>query len=453
MNDKEFLESSEYYSRRYDNFSSLVIIPIFCLVVAMLIFSVIGRREITVKSVGEIGPAKITALIQSTSGQSIIVNNLVENKAIHKGDLLLVYENAHNSIQLDDLQHQLDITNQRYEILQLLKSGIQNDSSPFLDPDEFGYSSQLEDYRAQVQSLKTEDSQKHEFVENQNQSVALTRLAIEGQIAYNKNLVEKYEELENAVNGESALSESNPFSSSYKAYQSQITNDPAEKDVISSQLISQIDSAVQKLNGAIDSLQLQLVSSSFQPNQMNTQSKLTQLKAEFLLNADKEITNISATKLEIQTQIALAQITNAKASVTAQADGIIHLNEEVRGMSKIPEGTIIGQIYPNLNEKTRLNITLEIPVSDIVSVQLGQVVRLSNYRHSGKPLILTGEICSIAASPTRTKQGNYYKVIAATTLKQEQLKQVRYGYEGKTVIVTGNKSFFNYYKDLMLHED
>ena len=43
----EFLESAEFYNRRYHNFSSRVIIPTAVLLVFVLLFALFATKEIT----------------------------------------------------------------------------------------------------------------------------------------------------------------------------------------------------------------------------------------------------------------------------------------------------------------------------------------------------------------------------------------------------------------------
>lgn len=453
MIESSFFDSSEYYERRYNNFSTLVIFPIFCIVISTLLFSFIGKKEITVKSIGEIEPAKIASYVQSTSNQRIVENNLTENKSVREGDVLLTYENEENSIQLDALQRQLDVTNRQLEAVQKLKTGITDGGQPFTEADEFGYSSQLADYKAQVKALNSEDGEKSKTIDSENNSVFATKDALERQINEGKKLVDNYKELERAIKGEGTLSNNSPFFVNYQLYQSQINANPQDKDSITGQLINEIDNSVLQLNTNIGSLQAQLASSVIKPQVDSTSSKLEQLKSQYLLNSDRERSELTSTKLEVQTKISLTQTESAKSAVKAETSGILHLNEEVKGMNEIPEGTVIAQIYPQLTANTELNICLNIPVSDISSVREGQVVKLSNYRQHAKPLIITGVISSISTSPIRTEHGNYYEVRAKTSLEESQINYVRYGYQGTTVIITGSKSYFNYYKDVLLHAD
>lgn len=79
------------------------------------------------------------------------------------------------------------------------------------------------------------------------------------------------------------------------------------------------------------------------------------------------------------------------------------------------------------------------------------VLRMSIYQNVPKPLLLTGKIISIDSYPTRTKTGNFYKVTPETKLTKNLLDKIRYGIQGKAVVITGKKTFFDYYKDKILN--
>lgn len=444
--------SSEYYARRYNNFSTLVVFPIFAIAISLLLFSFVGKKEITVKSVGEIEPSQVIAYVQSTSNQRIVGNYLSENKLVHRGDVLITYDDEKNSIQLDALLRLLDVTNRQLEAVQKLKDGITDDGQPFLVADEFGYSSQLADYKAQVRAINSEESEENKTIDSENNSALATKDAIERQINDCKKQIDDYTELERAIKEESTLSDRNPFVENYKLYQSQIKANPQNRDSIARQLINEIDGTLLQLSANLGSLQAQLASSVIiKPQVDSASSRLEQLKSQYLLDSDRERSKLISTKLEIQTKISLTQRESTKSVVRAETSGVLHLNKEVKGMSEVPQGTVVAQIYPKLTASTGLNICLNIPVSEISAIREGQVVKLSNYKQHERPLIITGVVTSISTSPIRTEHGNYYEVRAKVNPDEGQLNYVRYGYQGTTVVVTGSKSYFNYYKDMLLH--
>ena len=104
----EFLESAEFYNRRYHNFSSRVIFPMSLLVVFMFGFAMFAEKEISLSSKASVEPSRIIANIQSTSNRRMVVNYLEENKQVQRGDLLVQYQEVGDVIQYEANVNQLE---------------------------------------------------------------------------------------------------------------------------------------------------------------------------------------------------------------------------------------------------------------------------------------------------------------------------------------------------------
>ena len=104
----EFLESTEFYNRRYHNFSSRVIFPMSLLVVFMFGFAMFAEKEISLSSKATVEPSRIIANIQSTSNRRMVVNYLEENKQVQRGDLLIQYQEVGDVIQYEANVNQLE---------------------------------------------------------------------------------------------------------------------------------------------------------------------------------------------------------------------------------------------------------------------------------------------------------------------------------------------------------
>ena len=104
----EFLESAEFYNRRYHNFSSRVIFPMSLLVVFMFGFAMFAEKEISLSSKATVEPSRIIANIQSTSNRRMVVNYLEENKQVQRGDLLVQYQEVGDVIQDEGNVNQLE---------------------------------------------------------------------------------------------------------------------------------------------------------------------------------------------------------------------------------------------------------------------------------------------------------------------------------------------------------
>ena len=94
----QLFKSTEFYHRRYHNMSTVLITPLILLVIFLFLFAFFAKKEVTVTSRGSIEPTKVIAVIQSTSDNTIIDNQLVANKVVKKGDTLVQYSRDHGGI-------------------------------------------------------------------------------------------------------------------------------------------------------------------------------------------------------------------------------------------------------------------------------------------------------------------------------------------------------------------
>ena len=104
----DFLESAEFYNRRYHNFSSRVIFAMSLLVVFTFGFAMFAEKEISLSSKATVEPSRIIANIQSTSNRRMVVNYLEENKQVQRGDLLVQYQEVGDVIQYEANANQLE---------------------------------------------------------------------------------------------------------------------------------------------------------------------------------------------------------------------------------------------------------------------------------------------------------------------------------------------------------
>ncbi|EMB93530.1 HlyD family efflux transporter periplasmic adaptor subunit [Streptococcus mutans] len=117
-------KSAEFYRRRYHNFATVLIIPLVCLLVFLFIFLLFAKKEVTVLSDGEISPIKVIDVIQSKSDYPISENNLTDNHAVKKRDVLIQYVNpAANTRQGGNNQNQNQSQNKQNKNQQQNKQG------------------------------------------------------------------------------------------------------------------------------------------------------------------------------------------------------------------------------------------------------------------------------------------------------------------------------------------
>lgn len=184
MEDK-FLESSEFYSTRFRNFSTMIIIPTAILLLLVIMFGFFGKKEITIKGVGTLEAVGTNPVIQATVNSPIEKNYLEEGKYVKKGDTLLVYNNVNIRDKEKLYNYQRETLNQQLEALNLLKQGIQTNQDTFGSDDEFGYHNELDSYLEQRNTYLTENTMIQEKAKNDKakQSSISSELKKQGELS------------------------------------------------------------------------------------------------------------------------------------------------------------------------------------------------------------------------------------------------------------------------------
>lgn len=181
-------------------------------------------------------------------------------------------------------------------------------------------------------------------------------------------------------------------------------------------------------------------------------SQIASLKAQNITKVSQELTNLSNQITELEGTNRLQENAASKNSIIASENGILHLNQEVVGANIVPEGTMLAQVYPEMKSNTVVKITSYIPSAEISSIAIGDTVRFSTKDDSGENFDLTAKLSSIDSSATRTKNGNFFKVESEVQVNQKEVNLLKYGLEGRFILITGEKSFLNYYIDRFIGE-
>ena len=354
--DKKYLESSEFYSKRFNNFSTLIIIPMALIVLAFFIFSFFGKREITIEGMGTIEPKQAVPVIQSSSANIIKQNYLHEGRLVKKHDVLLTYNSSTNEHKLNYYEQQKNDFRTQKRNLDLLKNSIKQNQDLFTSDDNFGYRSLLKDYLAQRSALLTENKQ--------------------------------------------------------------------IKDTTNTNY------AIQENNDKLASLQMQELEKVDQEQVENRQ------KAQELAANIKDLIDVSKTN-----------------AIKAPKTGVLHINEQYQNNQYIPAGTEIAEIYPILNHQQTIQLKSYISTADISSVKKGQKIRFKITRNIPKPIVITGTIKNISVSPISIGKESAYLVKSSAKISTRTSRLLHYGMVGTTSIITGKKTFFDYYKDKLLNKN
>lgn len=381
MEDK-FLESSEFYSARFRNFSTMIIIPFTILLLAVVIFSFFGKKEITIQGAGTLEALGNNPVIQSTVNSPIEKNYLKEGKYVKKGDTLLVYNNVSIQDKGKLYNSQKEILDRQLAALNLLKQGVQDNHDSFGEDDEFGYRNDLKSYLQQRNTYLTENTMIQDKSKND------------------------------------------------KAKQSSINNE-LKKQGASSTSIAEFDSSKYNI-------------------EINNQ-KMSDLQSSKLSSTDQEIIKIKQNISELNANIDENNNTNGEYKLKAVRDGILHINDEYSESHYISAGANLAQILPILKNQKTLKVKAYISTVDISSIKVGQKVRFKVTRNVPKPIILTGKIYKISISPVEIGKENYYQIEAKTDIENTNKDLLKYGMQGRMVVITGKTTFFEYYKNKLFN--
>lgn len=156
---KKYLESSEFYSARFKNFSTIIIVPIFTLFVGVILFSFIGKREISIDGIGTVEPAKSVANVQASINGRIVYSDLKEGRKVKKGQVLLRYSSKENKNKLNLYQLKRQTLKEQILGLTLLRRGLSENKDVFVYNDKFGYKNTLNDYLDERKTYLLENEQ------------------------------------------------------------------------------------------------------------------------------------------------------------------------------------------------------------------------------------------------------------------------------------------------------
>lgn len=450
--DKRLFESSEFYQRRYNNFSTMIICPILLLVILAICFGFFTKRELTIKTVGEVQPVKIVTEIQSTSGNEIIENNLRENQFIKDGDILIRYKDNTTQEQIKYLQEQLTECEKQEKQLGILKKAVEYDNSVFSETDNYGYAQILADYFAQRQTLVENKEKENADIANQNETIHATQKAIDDAILQTTDKMTAYSSLAEAIkNNETSFDKENELYPIFASYKQQIDANK-EKDNVKNQVLAEIQTTIDQLNETITNYNTQKASTgSFIEQSETLKDQLDSLKAQQLVTINKELITIKQKIGELKSNLTIQQELNQNNIITASESGIIHLKEDVKGKKYITEGTTIAQVYPTILANEPINIVAYVTSRDIGSVHKDDHVRFSTKKENSESFEVSCRITEIDTSPEQTENGSYFKIIAQTNVAKEDQILYRYGLQGTFTIINGKKTYFDYYKDKLLN--
>ena len=448
---EQFLESAEFYQKRYHNFASYLIVPSLILLVFLVGFALLAKKEISISSRASVEASRVLSQVQSTSNQAIIANHLAENKEVKKGDLLIQYTMDGELAQEQKFSSQLGLLKDQKGKLETLRSSLESGKNQFSEPDSYGYEQSFKDYQNQVTSMTSSVNQQNSTIASQNAAASLSQAELGNVISDMDGKLHDYRQLKSAIQTGGSVDEGNPLYTLYQSYNTQLSQ-TENKTATTNQIVAQLDDQISQLESATTGYRIQYAGAGAQQAYAgNLSSQLASLKAQNLVKVGQEMTSLTQQILEVESNLKLQEGVTNKRRVLAQMDGVLHLNSELKGSNLVAEGTVLAHIYPKIMSEKKVTLVTYISSKDISTVKIGDKIRFITADDTNKQLVLESKISSIDANATQTKQGNFFRVESETSVNQEQAKKLRYGLEGKFIMVTGLKTYFDYYMEKLFH--
>lgn len=162
---KDITDSREIMQSKPQGFSKYMMYIIIFILSAVVLWSLIATKEISIKANGVVKPSEEITKISSTINGKVTTNNITEGMSIKAGDVLLVIDGGEYEIQKTALEESLSSKEKELEANKKLKNSIL-DGVNYLSPsDEVEgnyskmydlYSENLKSGNAQVDALDTQ---------------------------------------------------------------------------------------------------------------------------------------------------------------------------------------------------------------------------------------------------------------------------------------------------------
>lgn len=453
MFDKKILESAEYYDCRYSNFATLIIVPVFLLFVFSVIFSIFGKRELTVKVAGQVVPRKVLSIVQSTSSNPIELNNLAEGKKVKLGDVLVTYRDDANLASERLINSQLQQASDRLAALNVYKMSVESNYNRFSQADEFGYSDMFANYAAQEKILQSEfDQQVSEKQSADWQYIQQQDVLQEANERVNDRITQ-YKAVEDALRKKEVDLTGNPYAYLYDSYVAQVKGlSDDDKNKIYQDMLTTINQSIEQLSETIENnnVQSKSLSKGSDVSKLTMDAKVTELKSNQMMSILKEYANQKAVvdKLEAQLKVLNSEIAETK--LLADTAGVIHLLTDKIKTRYLAKGSSVAEIYPDMSSKPAMNVEFMVSNDEVSGIKKGEKIRFRVNKKISKPFLINGIISNVDTSATSTKQGTGFKVMAEIQPTNENYTQLKYGMLGQVVVITGEKTWFDYIKSHVL---
>ncbi|SEU01945.1 competence factor transport accessory protein ComB [Enterococcus malodoratus] len=455
MEKQDWLDHSSIYSQKHHTFYRWVLYPIIILLLLIGLFLICAKREVVIRTSAQLTAIK-TKKIQVPVNSKILDNKLAENKKINKGETLVVFDSANLSNEKQQLEQENKKIDEQKKAAQLFIDSLNQSSNLFSEDDAFGYSNQLKSLLAEETSSNYVNKQSSETNQKTQQSYQQTKIQLSQQLSAHQNEQNEWSNVRSAWTSQQNIQGfSNEIQSKYQSWQYQLSDTPEEqKNQIKTTILATIDEQIAQLKKEIEQIQgeqAKLVAPPDTENEIKSQNeKMKQTKEQALASTKQKLSELVDTHEKNETALkSLAEQINLS-TLIAPTDGIVHVNDEVKGQLEVSKGTLLAEIYPD-NPKEKLSFTALIPANEMTPVKTGMKVHFKLDKKGIASTTMNGTLTEISETSTTSKQGTFYTVKGDLTPPKNGNN--RYGLTGELSLIVGKKTYWNSIKDILLNRE
>ncbi|MGM0111943.1 bacteriocin secretion accessory protein [Enterococcus sp. DIV0187] len=454
MAKKEWLDHSTIYSHQHHSFYRWIMYPVILLLFLVGLFLFFIKKEIVIKTSAQLTAE--TKILQVPINTKIIENKLNENQRVKKGESLILFDTSNLSSEKEQIKQQNASIESQKKACNLFVDSLTQGANLFEEEDSFGYSNQLKSLFLEQSSNDYLVKQKVEEDQKAQDSYNKTKNQLTQQIQALQNDTNQWNIVRSAwINQQGVQDGSSEIQAQFQAWRSQLENTSEEqKSQINATILSTIEEHISQLKKEIE--QIQVEQSKLSPpinydNEINSQNeKIKQTKEQALATTKQKLSEL--TDDQKKNDLAIQSLTDqiSQGNLVAPTDGIIHVNEEIRGQQEIPKGTLLAEIYP-LSSNENLEFTALIPANEMTHVKTGMKVHFKLDKKGVEPVIMSGKLKEIAEKSTNTKQGGLFSV-KGELFPTKKIPN-RYGLTGELSLIVGEKTYWQSIKDTILNRD
>ena len=450
---QDWENSSSVYSQKHQTIYRWILYPVIIFILLLGLFLTFAKKEVVIRT-----SAKITAnacKLEVPIDTKIIENQLVENKEVKKGEKLVTFDAQNLQLQKAPLETENEQISKEKESAQRLIDSLNTDSNQFQQPDPFEYEDQLKSILSENTANQLEIEKKKLANQKEQEAYQKANNQLTKQLQSYKNQVTEWEQVRTAWQNQQSLQGfPTEIMTEYQAWQTQVKEVSEEqKEQTKASITLQINERITQIKSMIEQLeneQVKLVEpTSIEPEIQKQTETYIQIKEQAITATKQKIKELSSTENKNKQTIQLLNEQIQQAVIKAPITGKIHLNDEVKGLTEIPTGTVIAEIYPALNKEKQL-FTAYIPSSDMTRVKVNMPVHLKIDNKGVKTEILNGKLTQIAETSTPTEKGDFYLVKGTISIPKKL--DIRYGITGELSLIIGKKTYLQQIKDWIFNE-